>query len=577
VSFYPVTTRVFEPKAYYGTVSSLAWRCCLLRTLVSFNGRPTAEGGAEPQPDLATSLPEVSSDGLRWTFTLKQGLRYAPPFEDTEIVAQDIVRALTRRSRVWTGSSGYDFYYSPIRGFDEFWAGKADSISGLETPDAHTLVVNLEEPIGDLAYRFTLPATAPIPEGAADGHAANYGRFLAASGPYMIEGSEDLDLSLPPRDQLPVSGFVPGESLILVRNPSWQPGSDQLRPAYVDRIEFTFLPWGLMGDAATYRHQVRLIRSAALDMDLFAVEAPQLKRYLAAQVRLDSTNGTSFIPMNLAVPPFDDIHVRRATVLAVDRAAIAREMGDLYGPMEMRWHIAPDAVEGGLLQSWRPEWLSSARSNLEAARAEMARSRYDRNRDGRCDAHVCSGVRALVQGWSPLWWGYHWEPIGKALSRIGIGLDATEVGFDQVQARMDDPEERWGIIIGSGTGWSADYPNGSTFFLPLLAGSSVSEVNNMNYSLVGAAPDQLTAWGYPVTDVPSVDGRMDRCMDLSFSAQERCWADLDVYLMNDVTPWVPLPDWMHAAVLSERVVHYSFDQSVALPAFDQIALAPGSD
>jgi peptide/nickel transport system substrate-binding protein len=421
VSAWPVTVRLFDPKSYWGTVSFLAWRCCLLRTLVSFNGRPTAEGGAVPKPDLATALPEVSTDGLRWTFTLKQGLRYAPPYQDAEIVAQDVVRALERRSRFWSGASGYDFYFSPIRGFDEFWAGDADTISGLETPDDHTLVVNLEEPVGDLAYRFSLPGTAPIPKGAAEGHAADYGRFLVASGPYMIEGSEALDPSRLPKDQEPVSGFVPSRSLTLVRNPSWEPTSDDLRPAYPDRIEFAFLPWKLILDEATYRHQAQLIRSGAIDVDLFAVEAPQLERYPAEQVRLDSTNGTSFIPMNLAVPPFDDLHVRKAVVIAVDRAAIAREMSDLFGPMEIRWHIAPDAVEGGLLQGRRPGWLSRPRGDLDAARAEMARSRYDRDGDGRCDASVCRGVHALVQKWSVLWWGSTGSRSGRRSRGSGSG------------------------------------------------------------------------------------------------------------------------------------------------------------
>src|SRR5438128_2250583 len=53
---------------------SRAWelsRCCLLRTLLSYNGRPTGEGGADPKPDLAAGMPTVSSDGLTWTFHLK--------------------------------------------------------------------------------------------------------------------------------------------------------------------------------------------------------------------------------------------------------------------------------------------------------------------------------------------------------------------------------------------------------------------------------------------------------------------------------------------------------------------------
>src|SRR4029453_17562427 len=76
----------------------------------------------------------------------------------------------------------------------------------------------------------------------------DYGRFLVASGPYVIGGSEDLDFSVPPQQQEPASGFVPPTlndagrvtepgSLVLVRNPSWDPATDGLRPAYPDRIE----------------------------------------------------------------------------------------------------------------------------------------------------------------------------------------------------------------------------------------------------------------------------------------------------------------------------------------------------
>src|SRR5437016_5429200 len=93
---------------------------------------------------------------------------------------------------------------------------------------------------GDLARsaHLDLPAEAPIPPsprdrharlGAAEGHGAGYGRFLVASGPYMIGGSERLDFSLAASRQTPVSGYtwrraasglVVGKSLTLVRNPS---------------------------------------------------------------------------------------------------------------------------------------------------------------------------------------------------------------------------------------------------------------------------------------------------------------------------------------------------------------------
>ena len=230
-----------DPQRGYTNATFALGRCCLFRTLYSYNGRPTEEGGTELHPDLAAGRPRVSSDGLTSIFHIGPGLRYAPPFEDSTITSRDLVRALERTARV----GGYAFYYEVIRGFRDYASGEAGSIVGLETPDDRTLVVRLGQVTGDLAYLFSLPATSPIPEGAADGHDKDYGRFFVASGPYMVEGSEALDPSAPPQEQEPLAGYVPPiitenqaveepGTLTLVRNPSWEPRTDRLRPAYAD-------------------------------------------------------------------------------------------------------------------------------------------------------------------------------------------------------------------------------------------------------------------------------------------------------------------------------------------------------
>ena len=82
----------------------------MLRTLYSYNGKPTEDGGGEPRPDLAVGPAVVSADGLTWTFRLKRGLHYAPPFEETPITAPDVVRALERDARIKAGSDDYSFY-----------------------------------------------------------------------------------------------------------------------------------------------------------------------------------------------------------------------------------------------------------------------------------------------------------------------------------------------------------------------------------------------------------------------------------------------------------------------------------
>ena len=184
----------------------------------------------------------MSADGLTWTFSIKPGINYAPPFDDVAITANDFITALKRTANPKTNVGGYSFYYSVIEGFDDYGEGKADEISGLTAVDDQTLEVTLTPPAGDLRYRFTMPATAPIPPldgeefGVATGHDKDYGRFLVASGPYMFKGSEAMDFSVPVKDQEPVAGYVPGRSIELVRNPSWSADTDDLRLAYPDEI-----------------------------------------------------------------------------------------------------------------------------------------------------------------------------------------------------------------------------------------------------------------------------------------------------------------------------------------------------
>ena len=57
-------TAAFDPQKEYYSVTWEYYRCCLLRTLMSYKGVPTDQGGAEIFPDLASAAPEVSADGL---------------------------------------------------------------------------------------------------------------------------------------------------------------------------------------------------------------------------------------------------------------------------------------------------------------------------------------------------------------------------------------------------------------------------------------------------------------------------------------------------------------------------------
>ncbi|HYH27257.1 MAG TPA: ABC transporter substrate-binding protein, partial [Actinomycetota bacterium] len=111
----------FDPQKEYYQVSWGLFRCCLLRTLVSYEGVPGEDGGNELVPDLS-ELPEVSEDQTTWTFRLKEGIKFGPPYADQEIVADDFINAMEREANPAV-SAGYSFYYSIIEGFDSYGCG----------------------------------------------------------------------------------------------------------------------------------------------------------------------------------------------------------------------------------------------------------------------------------------------------------------------------------------------------------------------------------------------------------------------------------------------------------------------
>jgi peptide/nickel transport system substrate-binding protein len=579
-SSFRTGTGLDAQKAYFSDSWELL-RCCLLRTLLSYKGAPTAQGGTNLQPDLAASMPRVSGDGLTWTFQLKPGLHYAPPLENVEIKTHDIIRALEREANTTASAGGYSFYYSVIEGFDAFAKGEADSISGLEAPDDTTLRVHLVNPAGDLGGRLALPAAAPIPPnpfdptaplGVATGHDDDDGGFLVASGPYMVDGTGDLDFSLPPEQQHPSSGLIPGRSIILVRNPSWDPASDSLRGAYVDRIEMAI--GGTKEDAAAAVDQDRA------DLVFFAGSAPQAPLDQVRAYQEDPSKGTvsveprdsiRYISMNLAIPPFDDIHVRKAMNLVLDKARLQEIRG---GPSaeEIADHIGLNSLEDNLLLEYDPYATPGHAGSVDAARTEMAQSKYDTDGDGVCDAEACAGVVALGLNVSL----FPADPseareIRKEVAEIGIRLDLRlfqQPG--QYFSTIANPRKH--VALALFAAWGKDYLNASTYFVPLFTGGDIGE--NSNYSLLGATSDQLRQWGYHGPNVPGVDDRINACQVLLGDSQIRCWADLDQYLMAAVVPWVPTLSDAHVQVIPSRIVRYSYDQFGDLPALDQIALAP---
>ncbi len=575
--------QAFDPAEEYSQISWQVFKSALLRTLLSFDASLTAaEGGLQPVPDLATELPTVSDDGLTYTFTMRQGLTYAPPFQDTEITAHDIVRAMERLACDKCSDEGYPFYYNVIEGFEDS-DGSPGSVTGVTAPDDFTVEITLNEPAGDFPFLMTMPATAPIPEGAAEGHDEDYGRYLVASGPYMFEGSETLDPSLPPDEQPTVPGYDPGRSWSLVRNPSWDPETDPLRPAYLDGMQWEINESTDVNYNKFQDGEIDLVYDGVPPKGVLAQYPPDPAVPTAEQV-IEGPDGTlhvtpqialRYMSMNLAQPPFDDIHVRKAMNFVMDKDALIRTRG---GPLFGRpaTHIIPNSllagasIDGTPIEEYDPYTSENAQGDVEAAQAEMEQSKYDSDGDGVCDDPSCEGVLMITDQESP--YPDQNAVIENAAEQIGITFDVRSGDrYTFMYDTCDDPGAQWGLCPS--VGWFADYADANSFGLPLFHSSGIGSAN---YSLLGATPELLKKNGYTVTEVPSADEQIDACAaEPVGESRVQCWAELDAFLMEEAVPIIPWIQDQDVRIAGPRIVEYISDPAFGLIALDHVAEVGG--
>lgn len=542
----------------------------LTRNLVMFKYAPGA-AGTELVPDLATSVPTASSDGLTYTFHLRPDIMFGPPV-NRAITSTDIAYAF-ERINTEPLTAGYAFYYQGvIEGMESPGTPKPEPISGIETPDPQTIVFHLTRPTTDFVYWLAFPATAPIPPevGKCFTRPGDYGRDIVSSGPYMIQGAESVDVSSCSAIK-PMSGFDPSDHLVLVRNPSYDPNTDPStgRLNYVDAIDISIIT---SKDDIFNKVQAGELDASWLDPPPPAV----LNRYLTDpslkdRVMTGPGGGTYFIAMNLSTPPFDDIHVRKAVNYIIDKEALLRAWG---GPTlgEIATHLIPPFVlSDQLTSSYDPYKTSGEQERLSKAQAEMRLSTYDSNQDGECDASVCSAVVLMnrnVPPWTTM------EPIVVAdLAKIGIKAIPRELEASAELNTVSTPKNQIPMFFMQ---WAYDYPEAYTYMIQFV-GDAISAQGNYNFSLVGLTETVAKSIGtpYPAGGVPSVDTQIKACEKLPVTTDERlqCWINLDKYLMEEVVPSVPYL-WNNVVTITgSDVTHWEADPFSCSTTFTQVAVS----
>jgi peptide/nickel transport system substrate-binding protein len=563
-------TNGFDPTGEY-VASAIGLYGAMERTLMGYKHVAGAPGN-ELVPDLAEAAPQISSDGLKYTFKLRSGVKWAPPL-NRAVTSKDVAYAFQRINTASLVAQYGFWYYGVVKGMD----GKAKSadqkISGIETPDDSTIIFNLTKPTGDFLYRISMPAAAPIPEevGKCFKKAGDYGRYVMSSGPYMIKGADKLNISSCSAMK-PISGFDPSKQLTLVRNPNYDQATDNTRANYVDGITVTI---DTNVDDIFSRIQAGDLDSSISDQP----PKPVLRQYLTDQAKkpfLHSNSGdrTWYITMNWITPPFDDIHVRKAANWIMDKQGILQAWGGTtFG--DIATHLIPPIVLNEKLGGdYNPYATPGNRGDEAKAKEEMKQSKYDSNKDGVCDAKACSDLIMINRNVTP--WTDAEAVVVSSLAKIGIKVKPRELASSAAYTTIQTVKNK--IPIALNAGWGKDFADAVSFVLPLFDGRSIIATGNTNYPLVGLTADKAKELGVSIpagVTIPNVDSDVDACQKIPATQPDQrndCFANIDKKLMETAAPWVPYLWAKNITVTGNTVTKWEFDQFSGYLSYTQMAV-----
>jgi len=541
----------------------------MIRPLIGYQHVAGADGN-KLVGDLAQAVPQPTDNGLTYTYKLRPGIKFGPPVNRV-ITSKDVAYALSRLANPKDGGQ-YAFYFTPVKGWDDFANGKAPTISGITTPDDTTLVVQLTQPTGDFNYRMSLPATAPIPPEVGkcfDNKPGDYGRDVISSGPYMLAGAAGSFTSCAALK--PFSGYAGanGNHLTLVRNPNYQQSTDAYRKNYPDQFQFT-----IDSNADDIYNRVQ---GGQLDDEISSTEPKTLRQYatnatLKPLLHVNGGDRTWYLTMNLTQPPFDDVHVRQAMNYIIDKQALRKAWGgELTGSIATG--IVPPNLFNGGLANYDPYKTPNEAGDLSKAQAAMKQSKYDPGKTGTCTAAACKGVlmiadtRALDNRMVPV--------IVADAAKIGITFTVRAINGAYTTIQTTNKN----IPFSERPGWGKDYADPYTFFGELFDSGALIPSGNTNYSLVGITPQINTSQKLGVkgnlAGVPSIDSDVANCQTQTGGGRLTCWENVDKKLMTDVVPWVPFL-WSNVVkVLGPNVTRWKYDQFTDTTAYSQVAVKSG--
>jgi ABC-type transport system substrate-binding protein len=387
-----------------------------------FNGLIRFNENLDVIPDLARSW-SLAPDQLTYTFHLRRDARFS---NNRKVTAEDVRYSFERVLTPGT-KAPLTWVLDKIQGADAFLAGKATRISGIKIENDHTLVLKLEKPFGPFLSLLAMTTAYVVPREEVERLGQDFGTHPVGSGPYVL------------------TEWKHGQYLKLTAREDYFEGRPKLNGIY-----YRVIPEDLTA----------VIEFETARLDVLLIPSSEYRRYTSDPAWRDLVYGkpglnSYYIGLNCTRRPFNDIRVRRAVNLAIDRQHILNTV------FEKRGVLAAGPIPPGL-------WKDSAWSRLPGGYGYDPKKAKELIREaGAQGSTIKIYISAEPEVLDIV------EVVQSYLAQVGIKAEITQLDWSAFKHAVNEgePDAFW-------LSWWADYPDPENFLFPLFHSASVGPGGN---------------------------------------------------------------------------------------------------
>jgi len=446
----------------------------------------------EVEPQIAQSW-NVSQDGLSYTFHMRHDVKFS---DGTPLTSADVAYSIDRALQPVTKSTVAPIYLSLIRDSDKLLGGFVPTLvnDSLLTPDANTLVINLRKRAPYFLAMLTYPCSFVVEKRLID-------TYKTAFTDHLTEGGST--------GPFKVSQYTHGKEIDFVPNIHYYGPPPQLH-----KVVFPFYQ---QAESAYHDYLTGQVDTTGVPVSTFAQDKKRADFHQVPQLWIN------YYTMNYLAKPFDNIHIRQAFALAIDKTTIVN--GVWKGTVLATNHIVPQGMPGYNPNLSGPDGTQSLKGNATQARALLQMGMKEENitvlppikltyATSTTFAYFDQEVTAMIKMWNGV---------------LGVTVTPDPIDYNALLTQVTLATGNAAGLQFWGLTWVAEYPDPQDW-LTRQFDSGVPN-NNMNYgqnTSSNVAQQQFLQKQLENADSNSQQG-----------ARMKTYQQAEQQLVNDVA-WMPM-------------------------------------